>query len=78
MPFALGGPNELENLRLVCRSCNQRSAIEVYGVEKMENYIKAPIAIYNPVTTGPSKLRSLAESRSAHRSNRRRTAYLDA
>ncbi|MEK7355492.1 MAG: HNH endonuclease signature motif containing protein [Bdellovibrionota bacterium] len=46
MPFALGGSSDLENLRLVCRSCNQRSAIEVYGVRKMESYLKEPLTPY--------------------------------
>ncbi|MEK7357433.1 MAG: HNH endonuclease [Bdellovibrionota bacterium] len=45
-PFALGGSNDLENLRLVCRSCNQRSAIEVYGAKKMESYLKEPQTNY--------------------------------
>lgn len=34
-PFALGGGTTLENLRLLCRSCNQFAAIEVFGAEKV-------------------------------------------
>lgn len=38
-PKALGGSFTLENLRLLCRSCNQRAAVKVFGVNKMEKYI---------------------------------------
>ncbi|MDZ4676573.1 MAG: HNH endonuclease [Oligoflexia bacterium] len=38
-PKALGGLNSKENLRLLCRSCNQRAAIEAYGINKMAMYI---------------------------------------
>lgn len=38
-PKALGGTDELENLKLLCRSCNQRRAVEMYGVGKMQNYL---------------------------------------
>jgi 5-methylcytosine-specific restriction endonuclease McrA len=38
-PKALGGENTLENLRLLCRNCNQRKAIEAYGLIKMEKYL---------------------------------------
>jgi 5-methylcytosine-specific restriction endonuclease McrA len=37
-PFALGGKNEFENLRLLCRSCNQFQAIGAFGVNKMEGH----------------------------------------
>ncbi len=33
IPVARGGINTLENLRLLCRSCNQFSAIQTFGVE---------------------------------------------
>ncbi len=39
VPFALGGSNDLENLRLVCRSCNQRSAIQAFGQSKMDIFL---------------------------------------
>lgn len=34
-PFALGGETERENLRLLCRSCNQFVAIRTFGPEKV-------------------------------------------
>lgn len=40
-PKAKGGTEDLENLRLLCRSCNQRSAIEHFGREKMGEYLWA-------------------------------------
>jgi hypothetical protein len=39
-PRAHGGGNESENLRLLCRSCNQRAAIQVFGLEKMSRYLQ--------------------------------------
>ena len=39
-PQALGGNSELENLRLLCRSCNQRAAIRNLGMEKMRDYLE--------------------------------------
>ncbi len=33
VPFALGGSTTIENLRLLCRNCNQREAIKVFGAE---------------------------------------------
>ncbi len=33
IPVARGGNNKPENLRLLCRSCNQAAAIQVFGVE---------------------------------------------
>ena len=39
-PFALGGPTSAENLILLCRNCNQHRAIEVFGREKMGQYLK--------------------------------------
>lgn len=35
-PFALGGGNATENLRLLCRSCNRFAAVQVFGVQKMQ------------------------------------------
>ena len=38
IPRAMGGSNELKNLRLLCRNCNQRQAIEKLGLNKMQRY----------------------------------------
>lgn len=37
-PVAFGGGSNLHNLRLLCRSCNQRAAIENLSFERMEEY----------------------------------------
>ncbi len=34
--FAKKGPSSEENLQLLCRNCNQRKAIEEYGIDKIE------------------------------------------
>ena len=39
VPRAMGGGNELSNLRLLCKQCNQRAAIEYFGLAKMDRYI---------------------------------------
>ena len=38
-PKALGGDDSPENLRLLCRCCNQRSAIMALSADKMERYL---------------------------------------
>jgi len=38
-PKAKGGQYSLENLRLLCRSCNQRAAVKHYGVKKMAPHL---------------------------------------
>lgn len=45
-PKSLGGTDAPENLRLLCRSCNQRAAIEKLGADRMANYLKSPIRAY--------------------------------
>ena len=40
IPKALGGDNSKDNLRLLCRTCNQRAAINIFGLSKMQKYIK--------------------------------------
>lgn len=47
VPFAKGGENTIENIKLLCRSCNQRSAIESYGMKKMSLYLRAPVTQYH-------------------------------
>ncbi|PWU16697.1 MAG: HNH endonuclease, partial [Bdellovibrio sp.] len=38
-PWALGGDHQFENLRLLCRNCNQRAAIETFGSQKMNDFL---------------------------------------
>lgn len=38
-PVAQGGSNEPANLRLLCRSCNQRAGINRLGIETMDRFI---------------------------------------
>lgn len=45
-PKALGGADTLDNLRLLCRKCNQRAAIQVYGSKKMEDYLRPQGEVY--------------------------------
>ncbi len=40
-PQALGGSSAAENLRLLCRSCNQRAAINAFGLPKMDIHLNA-------------------------------------
>ncbi len=47
LPFSKGGKTELSNLRLLCRSCNQRHAINSYGQLKMNNYLREPSRLYS-------------------------------
>jgi len=47
VPFAFGGASDLDNLRLLCRSCNQRHAIESFGVRKMQAFVKSRVAVYH-------------------------------
>ena len=39
-PKAVGGPSTLENTRLLCRACNQRAAIEYFGLAKMAGHLE--------------------------------------
>ncbi|MES2855550.1 MAG: HNH endonuclease signature motif containing protein, partial [Bdellovibrionota bacterium] len=47
IPFALGGESDLENLRLLCRSCNQRHAVVTYGQTTMGSYLREPAHIFH-------------------------------
>jgi hypothetical protein len=42
VPRAMGGGNEPANLRLLCRSCNQRAAIESFGLSQMQRFFNSP------------------------------------
>ncbi len=39
MPVSLGGGSAKENLRLLCRNCNQRAAIKKLGPQTMDRYL---------------------------------------
>ncbi len=39
-PWAWGGSNGEKNLRLLCRTCNQRQAIKKLGIEKIAYYLE--------------------------------------
>lgn len=39
-PKGKGGGDEAENLRILCRSCNQRAAIKAYGRKPMRQYLR--------------------------------------
>jgi 5-methylcytosine-specific restriction endonuclease McrA len=39
IPKALGGGDERENLRVLCRNCNLRAGIKDFGTKKMKRYI---------------------------------------
>ena len=41
-PWALGGETSEENLRLLCRNCNQRESIERFG-----SYLREPTVVYS-------------------------------
>ena len=40
LPRAAGGLSTLENTRLLCRTCNQRAAIDYFGVSKMAGHLE--------------------------------------
>lgn len=39
LPKAKGGTDHINNLRLLCRSCNQRAAIQHFGINKMQRHL---------------------------------------
>ncbi|MES2768242.1 MAG: HNH endonuclease signature motif containing protein [Bdellovibrionota bacterium] len=41
IPLAMGGETAIQNLRLLCRTHNQRAAIEKFGFQKMQQYFKS-------------------------------------
>ena len=45
-PRAMGGPSTLTNTRLLCRACNQRAAIEYFGLAKMTRHLeRSPLIV---------------------------------
>lgn len=40
IPLAKGGSSQPENLRILCRTCNQRSAIKEFRINKMSQYLR--------------------------------------
>jgi 5-methylcytosine-specific restriction endonuclease McrA len=50
-PRAAGGPDTSANQRLLCRNCNQRAAIEYFGMGKMGKFLKSPIIQYRTLQT---------------------------
>jgi hypothetical protein len=44
VPRAKGGSSDVDNLRLICRSCNQRAAIEEFGQITMDHYINRRVS----------------------------------
>ena len=42
MPFAAGGTTTVENLRLLCRSCNRFAAVQAFGSEKIAFHAENP------------------------------------
>ena len=45
-PHAKGGDAGESNLRLLCRSCNERAAIEDFGQRKMSSFLRSPVFDY--------------------------------
>ncbi len=39
IPYAKGGKSSFENLKLLCPAHNQLSAIQAYGLQKMQTYL---------------------------------------
>lgn len=39
-PLSMGGTDDIDNLRLLCRSCNQRAAISNLGMDKMRGFFE--------------------------------------
>jgi hypothetical protein len=46
IPFAKGGYSTAKNIKLLCRNCNQRSAIQQYGHKTMSKFLREPFILY--------------------------------
>jgi len=58
LPRAMGGDSSQRNLRVLCRSCNQRAAILKLGLKKMQDHINR--------VSGPAKTQSHITSNPKH------------
>ena len=68
-PKAKGGGDSPENMRLLCRNCNQRAAIEHFGIKKMQMYLKSPEVPYQHLNSSTLRRRpssSTLQSRLHH------------
>ena len=55
IPVAAGGKTTFENMRLLCKNCNLRAAIDYFGQKKMDSYLEAPVRQY---ICGPARRRA--------------------
>ena len=62
VPVARGGTNEISNLRLLCRSCNLRHAIDCFGIGQTKRFIREPFKSY---WTTPPRVASSNENEGA-------------
>ena len=44
-PFALGGMSTSSNIRVLCKNCNLRSGIKIFGPQKMKRDLPAPVRL---------------------------------
>ncbi len=61
LPRALGGTDDPKNLRTLCRNCNQRAAIERFGLRKMDPFINRVRERQMAYRPGPANPRGSVE-----------------